>query len=630
MDPHETLPQGETTPECGEAFESAPSASARSDCLRAAALALLLVAATAAVFAQVVEFDFITFDDNVYVTENPHVQAGLSWTNVRWALGAHECNWHPLTWLSLMLDAEVWGSRAAGFHLVNLLLHTANVLLLFLLLLRTTRCAYRSAFAALLFGIHPLHVESVAWIAERKDVLSTFFWFLTMHAYVGYAKRPSAGRYASTAAAFATGLLCKPMLVTLPVVLLLLDLWPLARFVPASEAERATPSPLRRLVLEKVPLLALSAASSVITLYAQQRGGAVARLVEYPFALRLENAAVSTIAYLANAFWPSRLSVFYPHPGDHLPSWEAAVCGALVVALSVLAIYAARSAPYLTFGWFWYVVTLLPVIGLIQVGTQGMADRYTYVPLVGIFVALSWGIPSLVERVTSRSRGARVGRRRHAVLCLAGCATAMALGVGAHKQAAYWRDSITLFEHAQRVTADNAVVHSNLGRALFDRGELDRALAHGRAVIRLDPAAPDGYFDLGVVLERMSRVDEAVAAYREAIRIAPDQANAHRNLGNLLAGQGRLGEAEDQLRDATRAQPDSSAARNDLGIVLGRREAYDEAIEQFSEALRLDPANERARVNLARARDLRQRGAPPRRGVDPGRGNDRERPARAC
>jgi Flp pilus assembly protein TadD len=610
MDPHETLPQGETTPECGDVIESAPSASARSDRLRAAALALLLVAATAAVFAQVIDFDFITFDDPVYVTENPHVRAGLSWSNVRWALDAHACNWHPLTWLSLMLDAEVWGVRAAGFHLVNLLLHTANVLLLFFLLLRMTRCAHRSAFAALLFGIHPLHVESVAWITERKAVLSTFFWFLTMHAYVGYAKRPSAGRYASTAVALAAGLLCKPMLVTLPVVLLLLDLWPLARFGSTSEAGRATASSLRRLVLEKVPLLGLSAASSVITLYAQQRGGAVAPLVEYAFTLRLENAAVSTIAYLAKAFWPSRLSVFYPHPGIHLLSSQAAVCAALVVALSVSAIYAARSEPYLTFGWFWYVVTLLPVVGLIQVGTQGMADRYTYVPLVGVCVALSWGIPSFLERVTSRSTGASVGRRRQAVLCLAGCAAVIALGVGAHKQAAYWRDTITLFEHAQRVTGDNAVAHGHLGKAFLERGELDRAMAHSRELIRIDPAAPEGYFNLGVVFEKMGRVDDAAAAYREAIRVAPELAKAHLNLGILLAGQERLPEAEEQLREAVRSRPDSSAARNNLGVVLGRRGAFDEAIEQFAEAVRLDPANESARDNLGRAREMRERGAP--------------------
>ncbi len=560
---------------------------------RGALLALVLVAATVAVYAQVVGFEFITYDDNVYVTENPHVEAGLSWTSLRWALGFHECNWHPLTWLSLMLDAELWGLRPAGFHLVNLALHTANVLLLFFLLRRMTGFAYRSAFAALLFAIHPLHVESVAWVAERKDVLSTLFWFLTMHAYVDYAKRPSAGRYVLMAAAFATGLLCKPMLVTLPAVLLLLDFWPLARL---------TPSTARRLILEKIPLLALSLASSAITIHAQARGGAVARLVEYPFAVRLENAAVTTIAYIAKAFWPWRLSVFYPHPGDHLSSFEATVCGALIVGLSILAIYAARSHPFVTFGWLWYLLTLVPVIGLVQVGAQGMADRYTYVPLVGLFVALSWGVPSIVWRVAPR--------RARIVLALAGSASAIALGIRAHAQAAYWRDSITLFERALAVTTDNAVAHSNLGRAFLGRGELDRAMAHGREVIRIDPSAPDGYFNVGVILEKQGRIDEAIAAYREAIRIAPEQPSAHLNLGIVLAGQERFDEAEEQLREAVRTQPDSWRARNNLGAVLARRAAVEEAIEQFSEAARLNPSSRDARANLERARAARKLDAP--------------------
>jgi Flp pilus assembly protein TadD len=557
------------------------------------ALALALVAATVGVFRQVSGFEFITYDDNVYVTENSQVGAGLSLTSLVWAFGLHECNWHPLTWLSLMLDVELWGLHPAGFHLVNLALHIANVLLLFFVLRRLTGCDYRSAFVAMLFAIHPLHVESVAWVAERKDVLSTLFWFLTMHAYVSYVRRPSVPRYGATLAAFATGLLCKPMLVTLPVVLLLVDFWPMGRL---------TRRTARRLVVEKLPFLLLSVASSMITVIAQKQGGAVARLIEYPLSVRVENAVVSTIGYLGKALWPVRLAVFYPHPGGKLPFLGVAVCGTLVVVLTVLAFRSAKSHPYATFGWLWYLVTLLPVIGMIQVGRQAMADRYTYVPLVGPFVAVCWGVPDLAPGWARRWRWA--------LLTALGGAVVLALGLRAHAQVAYWRDSITLFEHALAVTTDNADAHSNLGRAYLARGELDLALRHGREVVRIDPSAPDGHFNLGVLLEQAGKVDEAIAAYRDAIRVAPRLASAHLNLGIVLAGQGRMEEAEQELREAVGGQPNSVAARNNLGAVLAKRGAIDESIEHFEEAVRLDPGHVNARRNLERARALRDAKSP--------------------
>jgi Flp pilus assembly protein TadD len=539
------------------------------------------VAATLLVFAQVGGFEFITYDDNVYVTENPAVQAGLTSAGFVWSFGAHECNWHPLTWLSLMLDAELWGLHPASFHLVNLALHAANVVLLFVLLIRLTDALYRSATVSLLFAVHPLHVESVAWVAERKDVLSTLFWLLTLHAYVSYARRPSTGRYALTAAAFAAGLLAKPMLVTLPVVLLLLDFWPLGRLV----------RPVRPVILEKLPLLALSVASSLATLYAQKLGGAVGRFIEYPLGTRLANAALSTIAYVAKAIWPTRLSVFYPYPVDVSPLL-AGVCGALILGISIVALRASKSRPWVTFGWSWYVVTLLPVIGIIQVGAQGMADRYTYVPLVGLFVALCWELPALFAR-------ARVAT------AVAAGTVAITLGVSAHAQTGYWRDSVTLFQHALRVTTNNAVAESNLGRAFLERGDLDAALLHAREVIRIEPGAPDGHFNLGVILEKVDRVDEAAAAYGDAIRIAPGQAPAHLNLGIILARAGRIEEAAVQLKEAVRIDPESFRARNNLGVVLARMGALDEAIEQFAEAVRLDPTSEDARANLERARSAR-------------------------
>ena len=537
--------------------------------------------ATLLVFAQVGGFDFITYDDGVYVTENPHVQAGLTARGFYWSLGFHECNWHPLTWFSLMLDAGLFGLRPGAFHLVNLALHTASVLLLFLLLARTTDGLARSAFAALLFAIHPLHVESVAWVAERKDVLSTLLWFLTMHAYASYAKRPSAGRYAATVGLFAAGLLAKPMLVTLPAVLYLMDFWPLGRVAVGA----------RRLVLEKAPLFALALASSVVTLLAQRRGGAVGRLVEFPLGRRLANAATTTVAYVVNAIWPTGLSVHYPYPG-HVSVFATLSCVALIAGVTVAAVRAARTRPSLTFGWLWYLVTLLPVIGLVQVGTQAMADRYTYIPLVGLFVAAAFGMP------------APSGRLR-AALPAAASLLALALAFRAHVQASLWRDSVTLFEAALRVTENNAVAHSNLGRAYLERGDLVKAVDHAREVVRIEPLAPDGHFNLGVVLEAAGRPDQAEGSYREAIRIAPEQAPPHLNLGIVLARAGSLDEAEAQLREAVRLQPDSFSARNNLGALLAGRGAFEDAIEQFAEAVRLDPANEDARVNLERARSAR-------------------------
>jgi Flp pilus assembly protein TadD len=353
------------------------------------------------------------------------------------------------------------------------------------------------------------------------------------------------------------------------------------------------------LVVEKLPLFALSLASSWATIEAQQRGGAVARLVEYPLGVRIGNAAVSTIAYLGKAIWPSRLSVFYPHPGASLSMPAAMGCVALIVGISIVAIRARRAHPYVTFGWFWYLATLAPVIGLIQVGTQGMADRYTYIPLVGPFVALAWGLPALLPK------------RRLAFAVIAS-AMGIALGIRAHRQASYWRDSVTLFEHALTVTTNNAVAHSNLGRAYLEGGDVERAMAHAQSVIRIEPDAGDGRFNLGVILERSGRSDEAMDAYREAIRLSPQLPGAYLNLGILLAGQGNLEEAEERLRQAVRTQPDSFSARNNLGAVLAGRGKVDEAIEQFEEATRLDPASQATRDNLKRALELRERrSAPP-------------------
>ena len=490
-------------------------------------LALLLSVATLAVFAQVVRFDFVDYDDNLYVTANPHVQEGLTLAGVRWAFTTFAAaNWHPLTWISLMLDWSIGGPGARVFHLTNLILHLANVLLLFFLLDRTTDRRWPSAVTAALFAIHPLHVESVAWIAERKDVLSTLFLLLTIAAYVGFVERPGRVRRLAVVLLFALGLLAKPMLVTLPVLLLMLDAWPLRR-----------KEPWRHLVDEKMPLLALSIASGVVTLVAQWRGGTVGSLAGYPLGVRVANAVVATATYLGQTIWPARLAVFYPHPGASLAAWTVAASAVALVALTLWTIRVRRSRPYLLFGWAWYLVTLAPVVGIVQVGWQARADRYTYIPLIGIFLGVVWAVS---DRFADRP----------ALLSSMASAAIVMLGIGAFVQAGYWRDSETLFRHALAVTVDNAVAHNDLGTALLRRQLLSQAQEHFAAAVRIDPAFAEAHSNLGVALGRQGRIDEAILEFRRALDLEPDYPDARRNLERAEAIQHRTG-----AKPADRAAP---------------------------------------------------------------------------
>jgi protein O-mannosyl-transferase len=506
----------------------------------AALVAAGLCALSAAVFWRVGSFGFVAFDDPRYVLENPAVRAGLSWSGARWALGATwASNWHPLTWLSLMLDVETFGLDPGWMHRVNALWHGADAVLLFLVLRSATGSLWRPALVAALFAVHPLHVESVAWIAERKDVLSAFFWLLAMGAWVRYARRPSAWRYLPVAGAMALGLLAKPMVVTLPIVLLLLDFWPLGRADPA----RPWRSWLPRLLLEKLPLLALSLASSAVTLLAQSGGGAVSASARLPLGSRAGNALLATAWYLEKAFWPASLAAFYPHPGlgpGGMPTWKVLGAGALLLAISALAIRQWRRRPWLAVGWAWYLVALLPVIGLVQVGRQGMADRYSYLPLIGIFAALAWSLPWPPA----------LRLRRWLVAGAAGAAV-LALAVAARAQAETWRDTGSLFTRATAVDRDNWLAWGNLGLWHFDQGRRDEALRAFREAVRAAPWDADGWANVAACHAAEGRWGLAAEALERAVALAPGDEDDWAHLAEAAWRAGRprrAAQALDHLR----------------------------------------------------------------------------------
>ncbi len=571
---------------------------------RPAILCLLLIAVTLAVYWPAVHCDFLNLDDTYYFTANHHVQTGLKPANIAWAFTTqYASNWHPLTWLSLMLDAELFGTGPSGPHFTNLLLHAANTVLLFLLLRRLTAAAWRSAVVAALFALHPLHVESVAWVAERKDVLSTFFGLLSLLFYAGYAQkrsrvegrgsgalaeslapdpRPSIFDYSLALLFFAFGLMSKPMLVTLPLVMLLLDWWPLKRF--AIHDLRFT---ILRLVWEKIPFFLLSAASCVVTYIAQQKGGSVVSLMRISLAGRIENAFVSYARYLCKTFWPSPLVVLYPHPIH----WDAGLIVfslVLVIGFSVAALWFGRKHPYVPVGWFWFVGTLVPVIGLVQVGIQSMADRYTYLPLIGVFMVVVWGFDE-----------ARVKWRlpESLVLFLVG----MALLAGAwvtRNQLGYWRDSETLFRYALAVTENNSLAYNNLGICLSEKGQQADAMDCFQKSLRIKPDNADALCNMGNVLTRAGQWDEAADYFHRALKIAPDRPEVLSNLGLVQVNQKQYAEAKANFEKALQGDPDSPSAHNNLATVLFVERRFDEAARHFREALRLQPGNPQIYSNL--------------------------------
>ena len=547
----------------------------------------LLALVTVAVYWPVRHFEFLNFDDPAYVTANPNVFRGLTSQNVGWAFTSFAAsNWHPVTWLSHMLDCQMFGHRPGLHHLTNLFLHAANTLLLFGLFRRLTGAVLRSAVIAALFAWHPLHVESVAWVAERKDVLSTFFGLLAFHTYVRYAvptpgKKSNAGIwYGLTILLLALGLMSKPMLVTWPFVLLLFDFWPLRRLSAVSWP---------RLLLEKTPFFLLSAATCAVTMLAQKE--AILAKTVLPVGSRLVNAVMAYAGYLRKMIWPVDLAAYYPYR-HNLPAGEIAVALLVLLSISVVAVYLAQRAPYLLFGWLWYLGMLVPVIGLVQVGAQAMADRYTYLPLVGIFIMIVWGAAEL---------GARNRRRELIAVALSLVLLAACLPV-TWRQVQYWRDSETLFRRSLQVCPEgNAMAHHCLGRALFLRGDDAGAIPHYQEVLRLLPDYPDGHLSMGNSLNRQEKYAEAMFHYHEAIRLDPDNAEAYKSLGSCLAAQMKLEEARTNFLTALRLKPDYAQAHTRLGTLLMAQGKVDAALQHLTKATEIYPDFDEGQYYLANA-----------------------------
>ena len=547
---------------------------------------------TFAIYAQVIGHQFITLDDDAYIKGNVMVNRGVTLAGVAWAFSTFDQgNWHPLTWIAHMMDSQLFGMNAGGHLLVNALIHIANTLLVFWFLFRTTHARWPSALAAALFALHPLHVESVAWGAERKDTLSTFLGLLSLIAYVRYAKGPSIRRYAWVAITLVLGLLAKPMLVTWPFVMLLLDYWPLRRFDLTPRKEMGTK--LWPLLREKFPLFALVAASAVITTIAQSHGGAVRTFQDFPIALRLTNALVSYVKYLLLTFWPNDLGVYYPYTTSGTPAWQIICAAFLLIGITALCFFQRKIRPYLVVGWLWFLGALVPVIGIVQVGGQTMADRYFYIPSIGLFIVIAFGLADIAET------------RRLAPSLSAAVASGilLALAILTNAQIHRWSNSFTLFKHTLAVTPPNLIIENNLGSALSRSGLHDEAGAHFEKALQIIPAHYDSLLydtllNMGITRFYQNRLPEAIEYCQSALRVRPDASKAHDLLGMALAMQGHGEAALDEMRHAAELAPNDADIQKDLGVTLARLGRIPESIDHFHEALRLNPYNASAHNNL--------------------------------
>jgi len=558
-------------------------------------LSLLLVAFTLVLYNRVNHFSFINYDDCRYVYENVHVRAGLTWATLRWAITSlDEANWHPLTWMSHALDCQLFQLNPAGHHLTSVLLHAVNVVLLFLLLVRSTRRAGPSFFVAALFALHPINVESVAWIAERKNVLSTTFFLLTLAAYGWYALKPGWKRYLAVASLLACGLASKPMLVTAPFVLLLLDYWPLGRvlgWTSPPETLAVQQSTAGRLLLEKLPLLLLSAASSVITLRAQQAAGAVGTL-PFPPGARLENAIYSYAMYLWKAVWPTDLTLFYPYAGHSLSLWRVGAVALFLIAISSVALKL-RSRGYLLAGWLWFLGTLVPVIGVIQVGNQAMADRYAYIPLIGIFVMVAW-----LAADTAETRKLALTLRMLPAVCVV-----LALSIATYRQIGYWRDSLSVWTHALQVTQHNFVAEDNLGEALVHLDRVEEAYPFFVRAARDMPNDPVARLNIGTYMYQHGRQAEAIPQYELALHLGAEptmRAITYVNLGVAYSGLGDNANARASFEQALRLNPNQASACQGMALVAQRQGDLEGAIRYFARAADLQPSGQ-GYLQLARA-----------------------------
>jgi tetratricopeptide (TPR) repeat protein len=551
-------------------------------------ICLLLIVATLALYNPLTHHPFVNYDDDVYVTANQHVRAGLTWSGIRWAFtSTDQANWHPLTWISHELDWSLFRSNPAGHHFTSVLLHTLNAVLLFIVLVRASGRPGASLFVAALFAVHPLNVESVAWVAERKNVLCTTFFLLTLWAYAWYAQKPQWQRYLAVAALFAAGLASKPMVVTMPFVLLLWDYWPLQRSPQSWRSSSLGESgPMAKsltwLLIEKIPLLVLSAASAVITLYAQQASGAMRSIAQFSFRVRVENAVWAYAMYLWKTIWPARLACLYPHPGNSLTVWQIAVSGAVLLAIT-LAVFRFRSFGYLVVGWLWFLGTLVPVIGLVQVGDAAMADRYAYIPLIGVFIMVAFGAADLAA---ARKLSLKWQAAAAAVVLLA-------LALVTHGQIGYWQSSYDLWAHALAVTKNNFVAEDNLGGALLLQGKADEAFQHFESASRINPRDAMSHSNLGAYLESHGQVRAAIEQDQTAIALTSDaglRAQAYSNLGAAQRALGQDESARRNFQEALRLNPGQSTAWLGFGLLEQNQGNFEEAIRDLSHAAGLHPA----------------------------------------
>ncbi|MBF0320915.1 MAG: tetratricopeptide repeat protein [Nitrospirae bacterium] len=558
------------------------------------AAAVCIVLLTLFVYAGVLGFDFVSYDDGLYVTENKRIKAGLSWDNILWAFTTfYDSNWFPLTLISHMLDVELYGVRPGPHHMNNVLIHTANSVLLFLLFRRALDSVWMGGFIAAAFALHPTHVESVAWVSERKDVLSTFFWIAAMLCYVWYARRPKVSVYILTTALFILGLMAKPMPVTFPFVLLLLDFWPLGRISglspvpPLDIYAKRTPGAL---IIEKIPFFIISAMSSIVTIIAQRSGEAMVSLQNLPFGFRLENAAISYVKYIYNTLLPYKLTILYlMQPKiSHLPGILAA---AIIVLAGMVAIWKAEKLPYLFTGWFWFFGTLVPVIGLVQVGWQAMADRYSYMPSVGLYIIAAAGVPALLKKVR-HSRG---------IIAAAAVLLIIFYTVSSKRQLQHWSNSITLYKHAIDATGGNIVAHYNLGLVYAEMGRYDEAIESYESALRINPTDCKSLHNLGLALMNKGKPDEATLYFKRAIGVDPGYVKSYVAYGNVLLKQNRYAEAMEKYRRANEIEPELPSALNGIGVVMALAGDPEGALKMFDKALAVNPDYTEAAENKAGA-----------------------------
>ena len=550
-------------------------------------LGLLLAVVTLAVYFPVTTHPFVDYDDGFYVISNDHIKHGLDLETVRWAFTTFDAaNWHPLTWLSHVIDWQFYGSDPGGHHITNLLLHLLNVVLLFWVLVKATGSSGRSFMVAALFALHPLNVETVAWVAERKNLLSMLFFLLALEAYRRYVEEPGTARYVAIAVCFVLGLMAKPQVITLPFVLLLWDYWPLQRLVGKDQPPASTnflpQHDFLFLLKEKSPLLALSAADAIITVIAQRTGGAMAEKYYFPFGLRIENAVVSYVKYIGMLFWPVRLAPFYPHP-NHLPLWQVAASFLLLVAITILVVVA-RSKKYLPVGWFWFLGTLIPMIGIVQVGGQAMADRYAYLPFIGLFLMICWCVADFAQ-ARHVPRAWLAGISALVLLCLA---------LVTYHQLGYWADNMALWSHTAEVTIPNAIAHDNIASLLMDQGRTEEAMQHFRQAAAIDPADSTSNIEITMYAQRHGRLPEVIEQYNKLLTMTADpsqRSDMLTNRGFAYAGLKDYGRAGDDFLEAVKLNPQKARAWMGLGVLAQRSGDLVRAIDDYSQSVKAHPAD---------------------------------------